>query len=161
MRTTKWIWLAIFLPAAAIVLTPTSSGHWQCGLCGKHERRFDVLFVPLQREAIPNPYHDWFQKNDGRPQDHDWMGMGCHQRGNLVYRMISCSFRTMSLQDQIPGLSNPKKAVDTLFSLSTDERYQEFADFGRIDQSPASVAYGEWWARHPPWQEVFPPPLKK
>jgi hypothetical protein len=162
-RRARCGWAAGLL-LAAVVLTPTENGRWQCGLCGKHERRFSILNLTVRSRPLPSAYHDWFVGRDGRPHDHDWVYVGCHNSGNLIWGAICCSMMRMELLEEIPLLTEEKrsrKAVDRLFSMSRDERRSEFRDFDFAHGDRGSPDYSAWWNSHTGWQDIFPPPLPR
>jgi hypothetical protein len=161
VRPSRWIWVGVVILIAPVPFVPTENGRWQCGLCGKHERRKLIAGLTYSTTRIPSPYHDWFMGTVNRPHDHDWVFVGCHERGGLLWGMIACSMMRMSLLEEIPKLANQNlsvKAVDVLFSFSESQRRQEFRDFDGVCRLPNDPAYAQWWRGHPRWQEVFPPP---
>jgi len=163
MRRSLWCW-GVGILLLGVLFTPTENGRWQCGLCGRHERRFLALSLPVWRRTLSTSYHDWFDDSVRRPHDHDWVYVGCHYRGNMIWGILACTMTRMTLQDEIPLLPRDdlsRKAVDKLFSLSGEARRQEFRDFDGIDPDRNSPSYADWWSHHSLWQDVFPPPANQ
>jgi hypothetical protein len=133
-------------------------------LCGKHERRKVVFSLTLWRTEIGSEYHEWFNRKAYRAHSHDWIYVGCHERGNMIWGMTACSMRNFGFLEKIPQLpteSRSLKAVDTLFSLSEAVRLRELEDSDFLDLNPYSTDYAAWWSSHPHWQDVFPAPQRK
>jgi hypothetical protein len=164
MRHLRWLWLPITLFLAIIVLIPRDDGRWQCSLCGKHEQRKIAFSITLWSRQIDSGYHKWFNQKACRSHTHDWVHVGCHQRGNMIWGMTTCSMRDFGFLEKLPQLpteAQSLRAVDKLFSLTAHERLRELLESDLVALDPYSGEYAAWWTAHPHWQGVFPAPLKK
>jgi hypothetical protein len=174
---TPALWYVVTNPLMWFVADPLGEGDWRCFVCGAVEHRVEYRRWVLQRGPVSPSRKDelgspafrlWYDREIGKPHEHDWMPIGCHYS---AAGRVSCSESPgWPFYEVLPRLPDPKVAealVDRLQRADHEERWRMIRDFewsqsdspfhsimdGRVMTREAfDVAYASWLSGHPAWQ---------